>query len=98
MDTLRTLAAIIGAVVTMLVGLWFVFSRLKEKQLGFDTNSIRALGLVMFLPTLILAFSIKEGISSEALAALLGTVAGYVLSRGSSEEAEKIDDAGRPKV
>jgi hypothetical protein len=52
----------------------------------------------MFLPTLILAFSIKEGISSEALAALLGTVAGYVLSRGSSEEAEKIDDAGRPKV
>ena len=90
-DTLgkyRTFAAIIGAIIIMLVGMWLVFDRLKENKTGFDTNSIKALGIVLFVPTLILAFSVKAGISSEALSALLGTVAGYILSR-STNGAEK---------
>lgn len=47
------LVAVLGGVIAMLGGVWLVFARLKEKQQGFGPNSLKALGLVLFLPALI---------------------------------------------
>ena len=78
--------AIIGAVVTMLVGLWLVFSRLKAKNQGFGPNSLRAIGIVLFIPTLLVIPLIVPQFQTETLAALLGTVAGYVLSKSADKD------------
>lgn len=80
------LAAVLGGVVAMLGGLWLVFARLKEKQQGFGPNSLKALGLVLFLPTLIIIGVVIPEFKTETLAALLGTVAGYVLSHSKAED------------
>jgi hypothetical protein len=81
-----TLAAVIGGVVAMLGGVWLVFARLREKQQGFGPNSLKALGLVLFLPTLLIVGIVVPGFQAETLAALLGTVAGYVLSHSKAED------------
>lgn len=65
----------------MLVGIWLVFARLKAKNQGFGPNSLRSLGMVLFIPSLILLPLIVPDFGKETLAALLGTVAGYVLSQ-----------------
>lgn len=80
------LVAVSGAVVTMLGGLWAVFARLRQKQQGFGPNSLKALGLVIFLPMLLLVAVVVPEFKTETLAALLGTVAGYVLSHSKSED------------
>jgi hypothetical protein len=84
-DCIR-LAAVIGAVVMGTYGLWVVAARLKAKNQGFGPNSLKALGLVLFLPVLVLVSVIIPDFRSEAVAALLGTVAGYVLSNSSAED------------
>ena len=84
---LRITAAIIGAI-TMLCGLALVYSRLKAKGQGFGPNALKALGLVLFLPTLIIIAVAVPGFKTETLAALLGTVAGYVLSHSKPEDSE----------
>jgi Ca2+/H+ antiporter len=78
MDWLK-LIAVVGAVVAMLFGLCHVFSRLKAKNQGFGPNSLRAIGVVLFVPSLVI-LAIATDFKTETLAALLGTVAGYVLS------------------
>jgi len=83
---LVSLAAVLGAIIAMLGGSWFVFARLKEKQQGFGPNSLKALGLVLFLPTLLIVAIVVPDFQSETLAALLGTVAGYVLSHSEAED------------
>lgn len=76
-EGLVSLVAVFGAFAAMLVGVCFIFSRLKQQ--GFGYNSLKALGLVLFIPTLIIVGALKD-FKTETLAALLGTVAGYVLS------------------
>ena len=71
--------AVIGTILIMLVGLILVFSRLKSLGQGFGPNSLKALGIVLFIPLLVL-LAILTDFRTETLAALLGTVAGYVLS------------------
>lgn len=73
------LVAIIGCLIAMIYGARGVFSRLKEKNQGFAPNSLQALAIVFFLPTVVIV-ALVAGLESQALAALLGTVAGYVLS------------------
>jgi len=77
--------AVVGAVVAMLYGLNRVYARLRAKQQGFAPNSLRALGIVLFIPTLLLLALLTE-FHTETLAALLGTVAGYVLSNSSPKD------------
>lgn len=78
--------AVIGAVVAMLGGLWLVGARLKAKDQGFGPNSLKALGIVLLVPGLIIvAIAIPE-FQTETLAALLGTVAGYALSHSKSDD------------
>ncbi|MHB8744840.1 MAG: hypothetical protein ACYC9L_17255 [Sulfuricaulis sp.] len=77
--------AVIGAVVAMLYGLNRVYARLRAKQQGFGPNSLRALGIVLFIPVLLL-LALLTDFHTETLAALLGTVAGYVLSNSKSDD------------
>lgn len=81
---LKTLA-VLGATVAMLYGLYKVHARLAAKEQGFGPNSIRALGIVMFLPILFM-LALLTDFRPEALTALLGTIAGYVLSDSSSKD------------
>lgn len=70
----------------MLLGMILVFLNLRKNGHGFGPNSLKALGLVAFLPCLlIISVSVPE-FKSEVLSALLGTVAGYVLSNNRKEE------------
>jgi hypothetical protein len=71
--------AVIGSVIIMIYGLNRVYCRLKTKEQGFGPNSLRAIGIVLFLPILLM-LALLTDFKTETLAALLGTVAGYVLS------------------
>ena len=79
------LIAVLGAVVIILVGLALVFARLKAKEQGFGPNSLRAIGIVIFVPVLLILAIVTE-FKTETLAALLGTVAGYVLSNSKPDD------------
>ncbi len=80
------LIAVSGAVAAMLGGMWFTFERLKEKEQGFGPNSLKAIGIVIFIPSLVIIGIVVLNFQTETLAALLGTVAGYVLSTTTSEK------------
>jgi xanthine/uracil permease len=77
--------AVVGAVLAMLYGLNMVYKRIKAKGQGFGPNTLKAIGVVLFIPT-ILILAIVTKFQPETLAALLGTVAGYVLSNSKPEE------------
>ena len=79
------LIAVVGAIAAMLYGMNRVYTRLKAKGQGFGPNSIRAIGIVMFLPILFMLAVITD-FQTETLAALLGTVAGYVLSTSKNDD------------
>lgn len=76
---------VVGAFVVSIVGLIYVFNRLKVKAQGFGPNSLRAIGIVIFIPTLLI-LAVVTDFKTETLAALLGTVAGYVLSNSKSDD------------
>ena len=77
--------AVLGATLVMLYGLNIVYKRIKAKNQGFGPNSLKAVGVVLFIPT-ILILAILAQFRTETLAALLGTVAGYVLSNSKPED------------
>ncbi len=77
--------AVVGSMAVMIYGLKKIFERLAEKQQGFGPNTLKAIGVVLFLPTLLILAVLTE-FKTETLAALLGTVAGYVLSNSKPEE------------
>jgi len=72
--------------IAMLLGMTLVFLNLRKNNYGFGPNSLKALGLVAFLPSLIIISVALPDFRSEVLSALLGTVAGYVLSNGRQDE------------
>jgi hypothetical protein len=82
----NTLFAALVALVALVGGLWILNNRLEAKQQGFGPKSLKALGLVLFIPTLLVISVVVPNLNAEALAALLGTVAGYVLSQNRSED------------
>ncbi len=77
--------SVIGSFLIIVVGLNYVFERLKEKDQGFGPNSLRAIGIVIFVPVLLILAVVTE-FKTETLAALLGAVAGYVLSNSKSND------------
>lgn len=85
LDSTLRIVAVLGAVVVMLYGLNRVYTRLRAKKQGFGPNSIRAIGIVLFLPILFM-LALLTNFQTETLAALLGTVAGYVLSSSKPED------------
>ena len=81
------LIAILGAVVVMLYGMNIVYKRIKSRNQGFGPATIRTIGIILFIPTLLILAIITD-FQTETLAALLGTVAGYVLSKPSDNDKE----------
>ncbi|WP_444904086.1 hypothetical protein ACJJIU_02545 [Microbulbifer sp. CnH-101-E] len=68
----------------LLCGLFIVYKRITAKGQGFGPATLKAIGVVLFIPTILILAIVTE-FQSETLAALLGTIAGYVLSDGKSE-------------
>ena len=79
------LIAVSGSVIAMLLGLNSIFERMKSKEQGFGPNSLKAIGIVLFVPSLVI-LAVSVDFNSETLAALLGTVAGYVLSASQPDD------------
>ncbi len=79
------LLAVLGAVLVMIYGMNIVYKRMKAKEQGFGPNSLKAMGVTLFIPA-ILILAVTTDFQSETLAALLGTVAGYVLSTSKPED------------
>jgi len=75
---------VIGAVAIMIYGLNRIFCRLKAKDQGFGPNNLRAIGIVLFLPVLLI-LALLTDFKTETLAAMIGTIAGYVLSDSKPE-------------
>jgi hypothetical protein len=96
MDWLK-LIGVSGAVVAMLFGLYQVFAGLKARGSGFGRDSLRAIGLVLFLPSLVI-LAITTAFKPETIAALLGTVAGYVLSSSGPAPSTPVPPAPPPPV
>jgi xanthine/uracil permease len=84
MDILKIIA-VAGALLIALYGINRIDARMKAKNQGFGGTTLRALGLVIFIPTLVVLAVVTE-FRVEVLAALLGTVAGYVLSQSTSDD------------
>lgn len=84
-DILKIMA-VATAGLSMLIGMSLVFFNLHKNKHGFGPNSLKALGLVAFLPCLLIISIVVPDFKSEVLSALLGTVAGYVLSNNRKEE------------
>lgn len=78
-------ATVVGSIFVMIYGLNRVYCRLKAKGQGFGPNSLRAIGIVLFLPILLM-LALLTDFKTETLAALLGTVAGYVLSNSDTKD------------
>jgi len=83
--TTTSFAALI-ALVGLIGGLWLLNERLEERHQGFGPKSLKALGLVLFIPALLIISVVVPSFNADALAALLGTVAGYVLSQNRSDD------------
>ena len=79
------IVTVIGAFIGMFYGLNIAYKRLKAKDQGFGPNSLKAIGISFFIPTLLI-LAVMTDFQTETLAALLGTVAGYVLSSGGKDE------------
>lgn len=78
--TIETISIMFFVVMLLLVVLFFIQAYLKNMYLGFQ--SIKFIGLVIMFPGIcIIALVGGNLISGETLAALFGTIAGYVLSR-----------------
>lgn len=75
-----------GATAVMLYGLTIIYKRLKAKNQGFGPSTLKAVGVILFIPTLLI-LAVTTNFQPETLAALLGTVAGYVLSNGKADSA-----------
>jgi hypothetical protein len=73
------LVAILGMLIVIIHGSRGVFSRLKEKNAGFGPSSLQAFAITIFLPAVVIV-ALLTGLDTQAIAALLGTIAGYVLS------------------
>jgi hypothetical protein len=83
---LTRLVVIVFAALGMLIGMVLVFRNLSKNGHGFGPSSLKALGLVSFLPTLLIVSVALPEFKPEVLSALLGTVAGYVLSNNRPDE------------
>lgn len=72
-------------VIMFLAGIWFVHITLKRQDQGFGPSSIKAMGILLFIPLLVFSFGYTE-IPGEAVTALLGTLAGYLFSPTATEK------------
>jgi uncharacterized membrane protein len=82
-----SLGAIAIAALIVIGGYTLILNRMKAKDQGIDRAAIQAMGMVTFLPVLLIA-SAGGFMQSDALSALLGAVGGYVLARGTEKDTQ----------
>ncbi|MEM9778602.1 MAG: hypothetical protein AAF813_01710 [Pseudomonadota bacterium] len=79
------LVIIVAVTVMFLAGSLFVRDSLVRKDQGLGANSLKALGIVCFIPLLVFAVGYAD-LSGEVISALLGTIAGFIFA-GRADEA-----------
>ncbi|MEK6154578.1 hypothetical protein WIW50_15010 [Flavobacteriaceae bacterium 3-367] len=85
-DTIQYISIGFFVVMILLISLFF-YSKRKAPYLGF--HSIKFIGLILIFPGIcILALISKDLINGSTLAALFGTIAGYVLSRDKEDDSD----------
>ena len=72
LDAWVVLITTVASAIVMIVGPMLVYFRLKGKDQGFGPNGIRAIGILLFIPT-VLILALQKKLQGETLAALLGT-------------------------
>ncbi len=91
------LIGVSAAALAMLGGLLLVHFTLKRRDRGFGILSTKIVGIVLFVPTLLI-LALTNSFPTEVLATLLGTVAGYVLSHGDdSKEGKPAGGGAKPR-
>jgi hypothetical protein len=86
------LIAVVGLLVIMGSVMAGIFSYVRNSQVFIGHNTIKLIGFVLLLPSICIVSLVSPSIINGAvLAALLGTIAGYVLSRNQENDA----DAGK---
>nr|WP_299174666.1 OPT/YSL family transporter [uncultured Allomuricauda sp.] len=87
-DTIKIISIGFFAVMILLIILFFI-SKMKSSNPYFGFHSIKFIGLILIFPGIcILALISTELISGATLAALFGTIAGYVLSRDKEDDSD----------
>ena len=77
--------AAFAATAAMLGGLVLVYVTLRNRERSFGAESSRVVAMTLFVPGIIL-IALATEFDKGALSALLGTVAGYLLSRESKDD------------
>jgi hypothetical protein len=80
----------------IIFGLARVFINLRDNNQSIGPSTIRLIGVILFLPTLVI-ISIMTQLDKVALATLLGTVAGCILS-DSTDTAARNRDKPNPRI
>jgi hypothetical protein len=89
--------AVIGAFSISIFGINRIFRNLADRQRSLGPQSLRAIGVVVFVPTLIVLTMLTD-FGGATLAALLGTVAGYILSDSTEAKQSKSSGASESKA
>lgn len=99
-DTTSTLSLIIVIAFFFIMALLLFkfFKHLKDNSQRIGYQSIKLIGLILIFPGVcILAVGAKGILSGETLAALFGTIAGYVLSREDDNKDTTLKDVAKKK-
>lgn len=75
MEYTTKLIAVVGSFGAMIYCLHSIFDRIKEKKQGIGNNTLKAIGVALLVPSLLI-LAIVTDFKTETLAALFGTVAG----------------------
>lgn len=84
MDITKTIA-VLGAIAAMIYTIRLIFMRLEKMEQGFGPNTTKVIGMALFLPILFM-LTLLTNFQIETIAALLGTIAGYVLSQSRADD------------
>ena len=86
--------AIIVAGLIAAGALYIVYDTLRRKDQGFGPNSTRAFAIAIFIPMIVIIGASLD-LKSEAIAAILGTLAGYIFSKTGQDEDKAGEDKGK---
>ena len=74
------LVSIIGVNLIAIIGLVFLFKRLSAMNQGIGPLTLKTIGILFIIPSIVTLSVLQEQIKPE-VAALFGTIAGYVLAK-----------------
>lgn len=72
--------SIVSLSILSVTGLWFLFKRLTAMNQGMGPLTLKTIGIIFIIPSLVILVLLKNEIRPE-VAALFGTIAGYILAK-----------------